>query len=76
MFCSYESEIDRLIRLSERNELVKHSNRYIERRYIAPIKRISKKLLRMINSKARTVKRLQRARESHRKKLLEEDEEE
>lgn len=40
---------------------------YIDTTYVSRIKRVCKKLLKMINSKARTVKRLQRARESHRK---------
>ncbi len=42
---------------------------------ITKIKRFGKKLLKLINSKARTVIRLQRARESHKRVFLEEEEE-
>ena len=40
------------------------------------IKRISKKLLKMINYKVKTIKRLQMARESHRKQAEESEDEE
>lgn len=49
---------------------------YIDTTYVARIKHISKRALKVINCKVRTVKRLQRARESHRKVFLEEGEEE
>ena len=44
---------------------------YIDTTYVSRIKRISKKLLRMINYKVKTIKRLQRARERHRKQFIE-----
>lgn len=40
---------------------------YIDTTYVSRIKRIGKKMLKTINCKARVIKRLQRARESHRK---------
>ena len=67
-----ETDIDRFIRISERNEAAKASNYYLKATLVQIIERVSKKLLKMINSKARTVIRLQRARESHRKLLIEE----
>ena len=44
---------------------------YIDTPYVSRIKRISKRLLKAINCKVRTVKRLQRARESHKKQFIE-----
>ena len=74
MMYTCESEIDRIIRLSERNELVKANNRYLHTSYFARIERISKKLIEVVSCKVRTVKRLQRARESHRKPFEESEE--
>lgn len=49
---------------------------YIDTTYASKIKRISKKLIKVVSCKVRTIKRLQRARESRRKPFEESEEEE
>lgn len=48
---------------------------YIDTTYVSKIKRISKKLIKMVSYKVRTIKRLQRARESCMKSFEESEDE-